>query len=63
MGMKREEGIMIEETSVDINSPDHVIALKSAIVCTNIHDDYSRGFRNGVRYAIYILMGEKPEYE
>ena len=53
----------IEEASININNKDPVIAIESAITCTNSWDDYSLGFRNGLRYALYILTGEEPKYE
>lgn len=53
----------IEEASININNQNPVIALKAAIVCTNRQDEYSAGFRNGLRYAISILTGDKPKYE
>lgn len=53
----------IKEASANINNQDPVIALKAAIVCTNTQDEYSAGFRNGIRYAISILTGDEPKYE
>lgn len=53
----------IIEASANINNQDPAIALKAAIVCTNTQDEYSAGFRNGIRYAIYILTGDEPKYE
>lgn len=53
----------IKEASANINNQDPVIALKAAIVCTNTQDEYSVGFRNGIRYAISILTGDEPKYE
>ena len=53
----------IKEASANINNQDPVIALKAAIVCTNTQDEYSSGFRNGIRYAISILTGDEPKYE
>lgn len=53
----------IKEASANINNQDPVIALKAAIDCTNTQDEYSVGFRNGIRYAISILTGDKPTFE
>ena len=53
----------IEEASVNINNQNPVVALKAAIVCTNTQDEYSAGFRNGIRFAIAILTGEEQKYE
>lgn len=53
----------IEEASINISNQNPVIALKAVIVCTNTQDEYSAGFRNGIRYAISILTGDEPKYE
>lgn len=53
----------IEEASVNINNPDPVVALRAAIVCTNTQDEYSAGFRNGLRFAIAVLTGGNLKYE
>ena len=53
----------IKEASANINNQDPVIALKATVVCTNTQDEYSAGFRNGIRYAISILTGDEPKYE
>jgi len=63
---ERKEGevkMSIEEASVNINSRNLIIAIKSAIVCTNTKDTYSAGFRNGLRYVISLLTDEEPKYE
>lgn len=51
------------EASVNVNNSDPTVALEAAIVCTNTEDIYSSGFRNGLRYALYILTGKEPEFE
>lgn len=53
----------VGEASININNQNPVIALKAAIICTNTQDEYSTGFRNGMRYAIAILTGDEPKYE
>ena len=53
----------IKEASANINNQNPVVALKAAIVCTNTKDEYSAGFRNGIRFAIAILTGEEQKYE
>ena len=42
---------------------DPVTFLKAAIVMTNTDDEYSKGFRNALRFAIGVLTGEEPKYE
>ena len=59
----RKVGNMAEK---DIKVNDHsdpVTVLKATIACTDDTDDSSKSFRNGLRYAIYILTGEKQHYE
>jgi len=53
----------IEEASEKINSHDFVEALEAAIKCTNADDNYSKGFRNGLRYAIRVFTDSDPDYE
>lgn len=49
---------------IEINDHSDVItALKAALVCTNTDDTYSKGFRNGLRFAIACLTDEEPKYE
>lgn len=38
-------------------------ALYDAITRTNCKDDYSVGFRNGMRFALYLATGCEPEFE
>ena len=56
-------GMTIKEASVNINNPNLITAIKSAIVCTNTKDTYSSGFRNGLRYVIALITDEEPKYE
>ena len=40
-----------------------VSRLNSEIMITRGMDLYSVGFRNGLRYALYLLNGQMPKYE
>jgi len=42
---------------------DSLTALKAALVTTNTDDEYSKGFRNALRFAISVLTGEELKYE
>lgn len=53
----------IEEATSKVNNRDAVVAIRAALVCTTMDDEYSVGFRNGLRFAISILTGEEPNYE
>lgn len=37
--------------------------LREAILATNTQSEYDSGLRNGFRFALAVLTGEKPEYE
>lgn len=58
-----EQDIDVKEASKNINNQDPIVALRAALVCTNSHDEYSVGFRNGIRYSISVLTGKEPKYE
>jgi len=53
-----------EMPTVPINDHSDIItALKAALVFTNTDDTYSKGFRNGLRFAIACITDEEPKYE
>lgn len=34
-----------------------------AIEATDLNDEYSKGFRNALRYVLYLIDGKEPKYE
>ena len=34
-----------------------------AIEATDLNDEYSKGFRNALRYVLYLIDGKELEYE
>ena len=52
-----EKGITTNDYS------DSMAMLKSTIACIDGEDDSAKSFRNGIRYAVFILTGEEQVYE
>ena len=64
MAHKGKKGRNMTEKDVKVNDhSDPVTVLKATIACTDNTDDSSKSFRNGLRYAVYILTGETQCYE
>jgi len=50
----------------EININDHsdpVTVLRALIAATNSNDQYSKGFRNALRFAIAVLTDTEPNFE
>ena len=53
-----------EKTAKSIVDPNSLYSkIEFMIKATNTADEYSVGFRNGLRYALYLLDGKAPQYE
>ena len=53
-----------EKTAESIIDPISLYSkIEFAIESSNGTDEYMVGFRNGLRYALYLLDGEAPQYE
>ena len=50
-------------TEVTINRLNPVVTIRAALVCTTADNDYSIGFRNGLRFAIAVLTGKEQQFE
>ena len=56
--------IVEEKMAEQIIDPNSLFSkIEFAIAASNGTNEYSVGFRNGLRYALYFLDGKTPEYE
>lgn len=56
--------IIEEKTAESITDPNSLYSkIEFVIIASTGTDEYMVGFRNGLRYALYLLDGKAPQYE